>query len=502
MTHSPLQFPGLGPEVRSLLQGAGLAAYALVQLLLVLYSSHRYAILWRWWRGRRARAAGPRRAQLIGAWPVVTVQLPIHDERYVVERLIDAVANLDYPSDRLEIQVLDDSTDETTALAGAAVARHRARGIDIQLLHRPRREGFKAGALAAGLLRARGERIAVFDADFVPPRDFLRRALLHFDDPSVGMVQARWGHLNRDRSAFTVAQAVMLDAHFLLEHPTRMENGLFFNFNGTAGVWRRECIEDAGGWSDDTLTEDLDLSYRAQLRGWRFRFASDLVAPAELPGDIAALKSQQRRWAKGSIQTARKLLPSVFATGRGGRVELEALVHLTANLAYPLLLALGLLLLPVLLGAPETPPWLAWTVQGSVWLFGVIPTLLFLAAGQRAAGVAWRRIPRDVAYAMVLGIGLSLNNTRAVLEGLGGGVGRWERTPKTGDQGRVAPTGSAYAISGNLMGAAELCLATYFGAVGTFAWRHADRRAVPFLLLLLLGFAAVAAASLRRRRGR
>src|SRR5262245_8190361 len=274
----------------------------------------------------------------------------------------------------------------------------------------------------------------------------------------------------------------MLDAHFLLEHETRQRGGLFFNFNGTAGVWRRACIEDAGGWSDDTLTEDLDLSYRAQLRGWRFRFAPDVVVPAELLADVVAFKSQQRCWAKGSIQTARKLLPAIFAAGRGRRVELEALVHLTANASYPLLLTLGILLLPVLVGAPQAPAWLAWTVQGAVWLFGVIPSLVFLAMGQRAVGRPWRRIPRDVAYAMLLGIGVSLNNTRAVLEGLRGPVGRWERTPKTGDEGRARPRRGVYAIRGKLMGTAELGLAVYFGASGAFAWQYGDRRAVPFLL--------------------
>ena len=431
--------------------------------------------------------------------PRVTIQLPIFNERCVVERLIAAVASLDYPRDRLEIQVLDDSTDETTRLAARAVARERARGTDIRLLHRRRRRGFKAGALAAGLRVARGEMIAVFDADFVPSSDFLLRALPHFDRPSIGMVQARWGHLNRGRSAFTQAQAVVLDAHFLLEHATRMENGLFFNFNGTAGVWRRACIEDAGGWSADTLTEDLDLSYRAQLRGWRFRFVPDLIAPAELPGDIVSLKTQQRRWAKGSIQTARKLLPRVFATERRRWIRLEAFVHLTSNMAYPLLLALGLLLLPVLLGAPAAPAWLGWTIQGGVWLFGVIPTLLFLVVGQREAGSPWRRIPRDVASAMVLGIGLSLNNTCAVLGGLRAEVGNWERTPKTGDHGGTRARGG-YRRSGRLMGAGELGLAAYFGAVGAFAWMFADRRAVPFLVLLLAGFAAVAVASLAPRR--
>ena len=487
---------------RSILQAAFLAAYVLVQVLLVLYSSHRYMVLWRWWRTPRrpTREGGAIPLGTGTEWPRVTVQLPVYNERYVVERLIDAAAALDYPPDRLEIQVLDDSTDDTQALAMSAVSRLRTRGVDVHYLARRERAGFKAGALAAGLARARGELVAVFDADFVPEPDFLRRIVPRFVDPSIGMIQARWGHLNRRRSFLTAAQAVMLDAHFVLEHATREARGLFFNFNGTAGVWRRRCIEDAGGWSHDTLTEDLDLSYRAQLRGWRFGYASDVVALAELPADIGALKSQQRRWAKGSIQTARKLLPAVLDESRPRTLRLEALVHLTANAAYPLLLALGLLLLPVLLGTPSADPWLVWTVQIGVWVFGVAPTLLFLIVGQRALGVGWMQTGRDVAAALALGVGLSFNNSRAVLEGLLGKVGAWERTPKTGDrEGRtVGRTG--YPVAGRMTGAPETGLAVYFAALAGFAWVNAYDRAIPFLLLLWVGFAWVAIASLRLGR--
>jgi cellulose synthase/poly-beta-1,6-N-acetylglucosamine synthase-like glycosyltransferase len=474
-----------------------IAAYVVVILVLAVYGFHRSHLVYLYFKNRKRGHTPERRFDDL---PVVTVQLPIFNEMYVVERLIEAVAAIDYPHDKLEIQVLDDSTDETREIAARKCAEVRARGLDCKHLSRPTRVGYKAGALDFGLHCARGEFVAVFDADFVPNPSFLRDMIDHFTDAGVGMVQARWGHLNRDRSAFTRAQAVMLDAHFLLEHRTRMERRLFFNFNGTAGVWRRSCIEDAGGWSHDTLTEDLDLSYRAQLRGWRFRFLPGLVVPAELPADVAALMTQQRRWAKGSIQTARKLLPSLFAQGRRRSLELEAFVHLTSNVAYPLLLALGLLLLPVLLGAPQAPPWLVWTVQGAVWVFGVVPTLAFLAIGQRAAGRSWRWIPRDVLAAMVLGIGLSLNNTRAVLEGLAGGIGAWERTPKTGDQGCEREPRSLYPARRESIGSGELALAGYFGLLGLFAWRFADRRAVPFIALLWLGFASVAWASWRRRR--
>ncbi len=467
--------------------------YVAAQALIVVYSAHRYAILWRCWRRRGARPAAPPPPRV---WPPVTVQLPLYNERRVVERLIDAVAGLDYPADRLEIQVLDDSSDETLAWARAAAAAHATRGIDIRVLHRDDRAGVKAGALAEGLRRARGEFIAVFDADFVPPRDFLRRMLPHFADPKVGMVQARWGHIDRDGSMLTAAQAVMLDSHFALEHEARMRSGLFFNFNGTAGIWRRACIESAGGWSHDTLTEDLDLSYRAQLAGWKFVYEGAVTAPAELPADIEALKSQQRRWTRGAMQTARKLLPRLLASPLPPAVKLEAFFHLTNNVAYPLLLALGLLLLPVLLATGHASPLVVWGLQLGVIVLGVVPVTLFLAVGQRGLGRGWR-IGRDVLAALVLGVGLSLNNARAVIEGLCGRTGDWERTPKrgAGRQTRGAPYGPARGLSGR----GELALALYFAALAAFALIAGYWRAVPFLLLLLAGLGAVGVGSLRSR---
>jgi cellulose synthase/poly-beta-1,6-N-acetylglucosamine synthase-like glycosyltransferase len=476
----------------SWLQAVLLAVYVLAQALIVVYSSHRYVTLWRWWRhrDRRSRLRPPAPA----VWPRVTVQLPVFNERLVVRRLIDAVAALDYPADRLDIHVLDDSTDETTALAAEAVAWHRARGVPIRLLHREARTGYKAGALEAGLRATDADLVAVFDADFVPGPDFLTDLVPHFGDPRVGMVQARWGHLNRRDSTLTAAQAVMLDSHFLLEHVTRMEQGLFFNFNGTAGMWRRACIEDAGGWSHDTLTEDLDLSYRAQMAGWAFVFDSAVESPAELPADIEALKSQQRRWAKGSIQTARKLLPMLWRSPRPMRVKFEALFHLTSNFTYPLLLALALLLLPVLLGTSTASPALVWTLQLGVVLLGVVPVTIFLAAGQRAAGERGLRLWRNVAVALVIGVGLSVNNARAVIEGLGSSIGHWERTPKSGSgAGRaLAP----YASSTRLSGRTELLLALYFSALTVFAWAQGEYRAIPFIALLIAGFAGVGWASL------
>lgn len=470
------------------------AGYALAQLLIVVYASHRYLLLWRWWHPSAPRHPAPAPTAPL---PCVTVQLPVFNESRVVVRLIDAAAALEYPVGRLEIQVLDDSTDETRERAAAAVARHRSRGVDIHHLHRPRRAGYKAGALAAGLARARGDLVTVFDADFVPPVDFLLRLVPCFADPAVGMVQARWGHLNRARSSLTAAQAALLDAHFLIEHRARMHAGLFFNFNGTAGIWRRACIEDSGGWSHDTLTEDLDLSYRAQLRGWRFMFDDRVVAPAELPGDMEALKSQQRRWTKGSIQTARKLLPEVWGAPLPARVKVEAFLHLTSNVAYPLLLALGLLLLPVLLAPSALPAVAVWAIQGGVVALGVLPVCAFLAVGRRAAGGSLAQVLRDVPSALILGVGLSLNNALAVLEGLGPRVGEWDRTPKTGDTALRPARDRRYPSARGVAGRSELALACWFVGVSAYAWHAGQVGALPFTVLLVVGFGAVGLASLR-----
>ena len=474
-------------------QGAAVIGYACAQILIVLYASHRYLLLWRWWRSRGGAvgpgplAAAAPSAQGGGDLPIVTVQLPVFNEAQVVTRLIDAAAALDYPRERLEIQVLDDSTDETREHAALAVARHRALGVDIHHRVRPRRSGFKAGALAEGLASARGGLLAVFDADFVPPPDFLRRLVPRFADPGVGMVQARWTHLNRARSALTTAQATLLDAHFMVEHPARMHGGLFFNFNGTAGIWRRACIEDAGGWSDDTVTEDLDLSYRAQLKGWRFVFDESVEAPGELPADVGALRSQQRRWTRGAIQTALKLLPAIARAPIARRVKLEAFVHLTGNAAYPLLLALGLLLLPVLMGPASLPRATVWAIQVGVLALGVMPVCLFMAAGRRALGGGPWAIARDVAGAMLLGVGLSANNARAALAGAIGRAGEWERTPKTGDvAGHPAPA-RRYGSASALAGRTELTLALWFSGVAAVAWRMGHPGAVPFAALLAVG---------------
>src|SRR5712692_8414861 len=361
------------------------ALYGVALIGLLLYGLNAYVMLTlHWWTRRRPRVVPAPPAP--GEWPAVTVQLPLFNERYVARRLLEAVGRLDYPAQRLEIQVLDDSTDETSAIVAEAARGLTTRGVTVRHLRRTDRTGFKAGALAAGLREARGEFIAIFDADFVPPPDFLTKTIPHFADPTVAVVPSRWGHLNRDFSLLTLAQSLGIDGHFGVEQPARCWGNLLLNFNGTAGVWRRTAIEDAGGWAHDTLTEDLDLSYRAQLAGWRFVFDPTLVVPAELPESMAAFRSQQHRWAKGALQTARKLLPGVARAPLPWHVKQEAFVHLTANATYPLLLALATLLVPVLLGARTLPGAWVLALHVAVVAFGTLPVALFLLRGQRLAG--------------------------------------------------------------------------------------------------------------------
>ena len=317
--------------------------YFFVMTILAMYGIHRYQLVYNFYKNRK-NVPGP--PPEVVAWPKVTVQLPIYNERYVIERLVDAVAQLDYPRELIDIQVLDDSNDLTQEVARDCVERHQALGVPIIYLHRDHREGFKAGALQEGLELAAGELVTIFDADFIPPADFLRRTVPYFADANIAMVQTRWSYINRNHSKLTEVEAILLDGHFAIEHSSRYRSGLFFNFNGTAGIWRRSAIEDAGGWQHDTLTEDTDLSYRAQLRGWRFLYLPEIECPSELPVEMNAFKSQQARWAKGLMQTAKKVLPRVLRSDAPGAVKAEAFFHLTANLSYPLMVFLSIILLP------------------------------------------------------------------------------------------------------------------------------------------------------------
>jgi cellulose synthase/poly-beta-1,6-N-acetylglucosamine synthase-like glycosyltransferase len=421
---------------------------------------------------------------------------------YVVERLIDAVCALDYPADRLEIQVLDDSTDETREIAELAVRRQAARGFDITYLHRTDRTGFKAGALAEGLRTARGAFVAIFDADFVPPRRFLTQAVPYFGDPRLALVQARWGHLNQDYSLLTRIQAVLLDGHFVLEHGARNRSGCFFNFNGTSGVWRPEAIADAGGWQHDTLTEDLDLSYRAQMRGWKFLFLPGLVTPAEVPVEMNAFKLQQHRWAKGSIQTCRKLLPFILQANLPLRVKAEAFFHLTANFNYALMIALSVLMFPAMVVRYN----MGWTemllIDVPLFAAATLSVLNFYLISQREAYPDWRTRVKYLPVVMAVGIGLAVNNTRALFEALLGPPGEFARTPKYGIE-RTADgwQHKKYHQSMAIQPFIEIALGVYFTGTILYAMAHEIYGTLPFLALFQFGFLYTGLMSLFQQTG-
>lgn len=479
--------------------------FALVAMLCV-FGAHRLlltglALRHRWSRRRHPAAAG-----MPATWPSVTVQLPVYNEKFVIERLIDAVATLDYPRDRLQIQVLDDSTDETGSLAEARVQHHRARGVDIERCRRPDRRGYKAGALAAAFAGAKGEVIAIFDADFVPSPDFLHAVLPSFEDPRIGMVQTRWAHLNRSFSTLTEVQAVLLDAHFAIDQTARAATGRYFNFNGTAGVWRRQAIIDAGGWQSDTITEDLDLSYRAQLAGWRFAYVEQHGCPSELPVEMNAFKSQQHRWAKGAIQVMRKLLPGIWRAPISLRNRIEATLHLSGNLAYLLMLIdSAVFLVPSILVRRELG-WLPTPLLDlSLFVLATLSHLLFFLAGQWLLR-GWRGIRLlPMSALMAAAIGLGLNNGRAVIEGLRSRrAGDFVRTPKLGPHAiaRIADPlrRPRYAARGSSPAPMELLLAGLYGAYAAWAASQQLWLLMPFLLLFSAGFLFVGGLSLSEMR--
>lgn len=470
-----------------------LAVYFGSLLVMSAFGAHRWMLVWLYWRNRNRR---PQPGPALETLPRLTVQLPLYNEFHVAERLIEAVCALDYPRDRLEIQVLDDSTDDTRRVCEETVTRMRERGVDIVLLHREDRTGFKAGALAAGLARATGELVAIFDADFVPPKNFARRLVPFFADPGVGMVQSRWGHLNRDQSALTRVQSMLLDGHFVIEQTARNRSGRFFNFNGTAGIWRRTCIEEAGGWQHDTLTEDLDLSYRAQLLGWRFVFLEEHVTPAELPLEMGAFKTQQHRWAKGSIQTARKLLPRILRSDLPTVVKLESVCHLLANVGYLMMVAVALLVVPSVYLRREAASWTLAAVDLPIFALSTLSVVAFYVVAQARARGSWRGTLRLVPFVMAVGIGLSVNNARAVVEALGGRGSEFRRTPKY----NLAPGGSLadrrYRAGISRDTWIELALALYFGVGVGFGLAAGLWGALPFLLLFFIGYAYTAGSTL------
>jgi cellulose synthase/poly-beta-1,6-N-acetylglucosamine synthase-like glycosyltransferase len=481
------------------LETVTLVAYFFILSILGIYGWHRYYLVYQYMKNRD-RVPGP--PPPMPDPPVVTIQLPIFNEMYVVDRLIDAVCAIDYPRELLEIQVLDDSTDETRDIAELAVRRQKARGFDITLLHRDDRTGFKAGALEEGLKVARGEFVAIFDADFVPPSDFLMRTVPYFRDEKLAVVQARWGHLNQNYSLLTQVQAILLDGHFVLEHGGRNRSGCFFNFNGTSGVWRRQAIVDAGGWQHDTLTEDLDLSYRAQLRGWKFLFLPDLVTPAEVPVEMNAFKSQQRRWAKGSIQTCRKLLPIILQADLPVQVKVEAFFHLTANFNYLLMVLLSILMFPAMYFRYS----MGWTemllIDVPLFAAATASVFNFYLMCQREIYPDWKARVKYLPIVMAVGIGLAVNNTKAVIEGLLDKGGEFERTPKYGiERSQDEWQHKKYHQSMALQPFIEVALGLYFTVSVVYALAHDIYGTLPFLVLFQFGFLYTGLMSLFQQAG-
>lgn len=438
-------------------------------------------------------------------WPRVTVQLPVYNERYVIERLIDACVALDYPKDRLEIQVLDDSTDETAMLIARRVDFWEKRGINIVHVHRKDRTGYKAGALQNGVRLAEGTCIAIFDADFIPPANYLKRIIPYFSDPEVGLVQARWGHLNADHSLLTRIQAASLDAHFAIEQFVRNRTDCFMNFNGTAGVWRRSCILDAGGWAGDTLTEDLDLSYRAQLNGWQFKYVPEIEVPAELPVDINALRTQQFRWTKGAAETSIKVLKRLWTSPQPMRVKVEGTLHLTNHIVFPFVLLVAALHAPLLYMknlTPDGPGDLYFAVMGTGLLAfaGVFLVQLF---AHRALYPDWATRMRIFPLFMAGTMGFALSNTHAIFEALVGKKTAFVRTPKlsTNPRGTATRTWwrSTYArVSLPPVVWLECLLALYcIGGLG-IAILVGEWLAVPFQAMFAVGFGMVGVYNLQQ----
>ena len=476
-----------------------LFAYIASLTVLFVFGSHGFIMIYYYlkYRDKRIHTAAP-----VSTYPVVTMQLPVYNELYVVGRLIDSSCAMVYPKDKLEIQVLDDSTDQTVEIVRERVERFSRLGFDIKHVQRSNRVGFKAGALKDGLASARGEYIAIFDADFVPRPDFLLKTIPHLvSDPRVGMVQTRWEHINSDYSLLTRAQAMALDGHFVIEQSVRNKLGFFINFNGTAGVWKRACIEDAGNWHADTLTEDLDLSYRAQLRGWKFTYLNDVTSPAELPSEINALKSQQFRWTKGAIETARKILPRVWRSGLPLRVKTHATFHLTNNLVFPFILVAGVLNVPLVF-IKQSGQYDSYFTFMAVFVFAFIASFLFYLFSQKDVYPDWQRRLFLFPIFMAGSMGFAVNNSRAVLEGLFRRRSDFVRTPKYSilhkkdswlDKKYVPIKISPTVILEGVL--AVYCL---FGVLSSLYFL--EIAAVPFQLLFFLGFSLVAILSVKHAR--
>ena len=476
-----------------LLSVVAVSLYGGVLALLLPFAAHRVSLL------LLSRRPVPDNLSPALSHPTVTVQLPIYNEPHVVERLIDATCRLSHPRRLLQIQVLDDSTDDTTALARQRAHEWRQRGIDITVLHRTNRHGYKAGALAEGLGSATGDYILILDADFVPQPGLLEELLPSMADPRVGMAQARWEHLNEDESWLTRAQALLLDGHFLVEQRGRYRGGRFFKFNGTAGLWRRRALDDAGGWDHDTLTEDLDISYRSQMAGWRFVLRDEVGVPAELPRTSAALLVQQRRWAQGGVQAARKLLPRLLGSRLRPVVKFEAVVHLCGQFAYPLTFALALLIVPAAFARRQLDMDALWWLDLALFAGAAGPFIVYYLTAARRRGRAWDRSIRRAVDALVLGAGLSAVLSRAVFRGFRPVRDPFERTPKTGESARPRKESPGGALRGR---AVAIGAGAYMALGGMLALSAGYWASLPFVALFAAGFLSLAGGGRGTRRAR
>jgi cellulose synthase/poly-beta-1,6-N-acetylglucosamine synthase-like glycosyltransferase len=482
------------PAFKGLYQANGfdmmlLVPYFIVLIILAGYGFHRYQLVWMYYRNRKNAVREPKSRFL--ELPRITIQLPIFNEQFVIDRLVESICKLEYPREKLDIQVLDDSTDETVEVARGVVERYAALGHQISYHHRSDRHGYKAGALQEGLKTAKGEFVAIFDADFTPSSDWLMKVIHHFAEPGIGMVQTRWTHINRNYSFLTEIEAILLDGHFVLEHGGRSRTGVFFNFNGTAGMWRIKAIGDAGGWQHDTLTEDTDLSYRAQLKGWKFLYLQDVECPAELPIEMTAFKTQQARWAKGLIQCAIKDLPQVMRSSVNRREKIEAWYHLTANLSYPLMIMLSVLLLPAMVIRFYQGWFQMLYIDVPLFLASTFSISSFYLVSQKELFPRrWYRTFLYLPCLMALGIGLTITNSKAVIEALIGKQTAFARTPKYSVQNKSDKSVAArkYRKRLGVVPWIELAIGSYFAMTVVYAIQNENYITIPFLILFVFGY--------------
>ncbi len=473
-----------------------LFAYIFSMLILLFFGSHGFVMMYYHYK---FRMSNPRPKNQYDE-DIVTIQLPMYNELYVVERLINAVCNIEYPKDKLEIQVLDDSTDETVDVVAAIVKKKQEEGFDIQHIRRPNRQGFKAGALKEGLRTAKGKYVAIFDADFIPKSDFLINTLKYFTSDKVGLVQTRWEHLNEDYSILTRIQALALDGHFVIEQTVRNKAGFFINFNGTGGVWRKDCIEDAGNWHADTLTEDLDLSYRAQLKGWKFVYLRDFTTPAELPLEMNALKTQQFRWTKGYIETAKKIIPLVWKSNISLKLKIHSTFHLTNNIVFPFILLVAILNVPLIFIKNAGPYWNFFNFM-AIFIIAFIGSFLFYTYSQKDVYPDWRKKIALFPLFMAGSMGLAINNTRAVIEGLMSRKSEFVRTPKFKVVDKKDTTEKNKYLKNTKIQVStyvEMMMAAYclIGVVASIYFM--EIASLPFQLMFFFGFASVSFLSVRQ----